>query len=409
MKFRSKLSISLLALSAVGIGAVAKFHAPQAPSPWPSFVADNGHTGNSNSGGALFNSYSNGSVGSVGTNYSSPVLTQGSFSSGGYLWRGALVVGDDSGVSSCIAISAGGTQAWTYSTGGAIKATPHIQGVFGNADEVYVGSDDNYFYRISNAPISGPQGTLIARYLTGGAIRSSACGSSQNVYFGSDDYKVYSLSTVSGLSLDWSYSTGGPVESSPVIDGNNVYVGSDDGYFYAIHQSGALKGTLTWRYNVGSIIRSSPTYVSSNSSLVFGARDSYVYSLNTSGGLNWSYLTGGAVDSSPSQSTDHTKVYIGSDDGYLYCLNASTGALVWNISLGSAIKGAPAVCNDGTIMVSTDTDGVFHVAANGSSVLHHFDSSTTMGSSPAVGRTDLTTYYQRVFYVTNAGAVKDIK
>ena len=50
--------------------------------------------------------------------------------------------------------------------------------------------------------------------------------------------------------------------------------------------------------------------------------------------LLWSYATLGAVESSPT--VVNGKVYVGSDDGNAYCLNASTGAKIWNCTIGSA-------------------------------------------------------------------------
>ncbi|MBS1700653.1 MAG: PQQ-binding-like beta-propeller repeat protein [Armatimonadetes bacterium] len=421
MKKLTLISISAVAITGMSVAAMRFL--PGNVTPWRAFHAFAERNG---IGANTLASYNTSSIGSIGTTYGSPVLTSGPSANFSYGYRGALVVCNTSGDVCCLPISGGGTQSWTYTTGGAIYGTPWIGNLL-DLDDVFVGSDDNYFYRISNDPNSTNQGSVKAAYQTGGAIRSSPCGDESPasapggandgyIYFGCDDYKIYSLRAQTptngdGLSFEWSYTTGGVVESSPTFDSVNVYVGSDDGYMYAIRRkdNGSLwsKGDLCFRYQTGDAIRSTPCIYGGK--IFFGSRDDYIYAIDvTTQSLSWSYQTGGNVDSSPAVSKSGSNIYVGSDDGYLYCISTG-GTYQWSLNLGSPIKSSPAVANDGTIFVGTDSDGVYHVSTSGS-VLHHFSSGVNVYPSVAIGKTDATSGATgRAFYVTTAGNIYDIK
>jgi outer membrane protein assembly factor BamB len=413
MKNAKRLLFSVGALAIIGVGAATIKFIPGNVPPWRAFHRVANHQGI----GGWTASTSSGGVASVGTTYSSPVLTAGTFSNITYGWRGALVVGNDAGDITCVPISMGGTQSWTYTTGGPVKGTPWIGNLI-DLDDVYVGSDDGNFYRISNDPAPGTQGTLKGSYSTGGAIRSSPAGDESNgvIYFGSQDDKLYCLQTKTpmqggGFGFNWSYTTGGNVDSSPAVGNSEVYVGSDDGYLYAVHRFNGLgysAGDLFFRYQTGGAIKSSPC-LDGSADVVFGSQDDYIYSVDSVGGtLNWRYQTGGNVDSSPTLSTSGTNIYVGSDDGYLYCISTA-GTFQWRLNLGSPIKSSPAVMADGTILVGTDGDGVYHVSTTGSS-LNHYSASVGVRSSPAIGLTDPRTgAVGRAFYVTTAGSIIDLK
>jgi hypothetical protein len=71
------------------------------------------------------------------------------------------------------------------------------------------------------------------RFQSGAAIRSSPCMNGLNqVFFGSDDFNVYSLDEATGEQL-WAYETKGEVRSSCQVEGigsgiSTVYIRSDD-------------------------------------------------------------------------------------------------------------------------------------------------------------------------------------
>ena len=54
-------------------------------------------------------------------------------------------------------------------------------------------------------------------------------------------------------------------------------------------------------------------------------------------------------------------VYVGSYDDMVYALNASTGALLWSYTTGSAVESSPAVAN-GVVYVGSYDDKVYAFA-----------------------------------------------
>jgi len=75
-------------------------------------------------------------------------------------------------------------------------------------------------------------------------------------------------------------------------------------------------GKLRWKFETGSIVRSSPIAVGDK--LFFGSYDGNFYVLNRfSGELLWKYQTERMISSSPAYYDG--KVYVASEDGTIYC------------------------------------------------------------------------------------------
>ena len=72
------------------------------------------------------------------------------------------------------------------------------------------------------------------KFETGGPIDSSpAIGLNGNIYFGSQDNKVYALSSKTGEKI-WDFETNGIINSSPALDKTGIiYIGSRDKALYA--------------------------------------------------------------------------------------------------------------------------------------------------------------------------------
>jgi len=121
-----------------------------------------------------------------------------------------------------------GSLKWKYTANDAISSTPAID-MATDANAVYAGSEDGSLYSLNRTT-----GLLNWKYATGDAITSSpAIDKNGNIYFGSLDKKIYSLSKRGAL--QWTYTTQDEVHSSPAIGSNGLlYIGSNDGYLYAV-------------------------------------------------------------------------------------------------------------------------------------------------------------------------------
>lgn len=206
--------------------------------------------------------------------------------------------------------TATGQMKWRYHTTGFIVSSPTI----GPKGIIFVGSIDNYLYAVSS------NGTLVWKFLTGGYIRASPVLSNnlKTVSVGSADSHVYSLTVETGLQL-WSYPTGAAMMSSLLVatDGT-LYFGSDDFSLYAISTEGILK----WSLDTKGYVRTLP--VLGEDGAVYLVSDSNLYAVSPNGVLRWQYEMGGFIHTRPYIDHDGI-VYVGSDDGYIYAVEQHYG------------------------------------------------------------------------------------
>ena len=125
--------------------------------------------------------------------------------------------------------------AWSYATGYYVFSSPAL----GSDGRVHVGSFDNRLYAIAS------DGALEWSYETSGNVHSSpALGSDGRVHVGSQDNRLYAIASDGALS--WSYVTGWYVDSSPALGSDGrVYVGSYDNRLYCIRQAPTETPTIT--------------------------------------------------------------------------------------------------------------------------------------------------------------------
>jgi len=150
--------------------------------------------------------------------------------------------------------------------------------VIGSDSSIYVGTVHTstglgFLHAIS------PTGTEHWAFQAGGPIYSSpAIDGDLNLYFGSDDYKLYRVRPDGGQ--DWTFPTGSWVDSSPAVDsGGNIYFGSNDGWFYAVDPT----GSELWSYRIGSEVSFSSPAIAADGTVIVGATDGKVYAFKATG------------------------------------------------------------------------------------------------------------------------------
>jgi outer membrane protein assembly factor BamB len=166
------------------------------------------------------------------------------------------------------------------------------------------------------------------------------------------------------LTLSWKFETGGSIISSPTIVDGVVYFGSQDKNVYAV---GAWSGELLWSFATNSPIQSSMAVA--NGKVYTGGDDGNVYCLDAyTGKMLWKTFVNGkqeatyatiVMTSSPTVSSG--MVYIGSMDGNFYALNAETGNVVWKFASVGPIGCSPAVSNGAVFFTAEGpTTGVLY-------------------------------------------------
>ena len=100
-----------------------------------------------------------------------------------------------------------------------------------------VGSADYQLHAVSD------QGIHLWGFKTGGRVYSSPLPQGDDVYFGSDDGRLYKVDLHSGMLL-WEFLTGDRVRSSPAMANGILFAASFDGFLYAVE---AESGRQVWK------------------------------------------------------------------------------------------------------------------------------------------------------------------
>lgn len=201
----------------------------------------------------------------------------------------------------------------------------------------------------------GPKnvGTLVDKWHVSSGVSVEGMNSSPAVangvvYVGSDDHKLYAVST--GGTVLWSRATKDKVRSSPAVAGGVVFVGSDDGHVYAWKTNGQALWVSDY---LGGQVSASPLVV--NGIVYIGSHGGDFYALKASTGkVLWSQHTWSVWDSA---SFDGGTVFVGSDQNTVFAFAASSGNLRWSTDVGGRARGVPVVAN-GRVFVGTDAGRV---------------------------------------------------
>lgn len=228
--------------------------------------------------------------------------------------------------------------AWKRAVG-AIASSPAI----GGDGTIYVSTTDGKLHAIA-ADGSATAWTATTNDTLGSS--SPAIALDGTIYIGSSDKKLYAFTRTGAMK--WAFETGGAISGSPVVGGDEtVYVGSTDGKLYAV----APDGKARWTYATGGPITGAPCV--RGGFVYVGSDDKKLHAVATpTGTKKWTYDTLGPV-ATPVIGADGI-VYVGSADGHLYAVTPS-GLLFFAVNAKGRIHGAPALGDDQTLYVTTDT------------------------------------------------------
>ncbi|MBI2583376.1 MAG: PQQ-binding-like beta-propeller repeat protein, partial [Candidatus Aenigmarchaeota archaeon] len=244
-----------------------------------------------------------------------------------------------------------------------------------NAPKGWIGFKRNK-ERTSYNPVGGPiKNIVIWTKSVGSEIRSSPVVLNDRVYIGSAN-AIHALDARTG-NITWSFQTGSPVHSTPAVSTNGiVFAGSSNNKIYALNAS---NGNKSWEYATGGAVESSPLL---HGGIVYaGSNDSKIYALNASSGTKvWEYATGDKVVSSPA--FYRGVIFIGSNDNRTYALNASTGTHIWNQTTGGRVRSTPAL-HKGIVYVGSDDSRIYAFITRDGRKLWEHDAGSPV-SSPAI-------------------------
>lgn len=283
------------------------------------------------------------------------------------LTDGTIYVGDLSG--RLYSIDSSGTVRWVVNLKSGIWACPVLIG----EDELVVATLDGVVYALNS-------GRLEELTVLPGEVRASPAVRGNHLYLATVLGELYALTRGNDGSwkVAWVFRSGGEIWSSPAIDRRgNVYFGSFDGKLYSVSPAGKLR----WAYKTGGRIWSSPA-VGPGDVIYFGSDDGYLYALSQSGKLLWRFRTPSYVRSSPAVGPNG-EIYVGGWDNSLYAFKPN-GELIWRVGLGANVFGSPLVDNYGTIYVGS-WDGNFYAILRNGEILWRVNLKKRIDSSPTIG------------------------
>jgi len=206
----------------------------------------------------------------------------------------------------------------------------------------------------------GPRAVKVGwRATVGGAVTAQVTSSpdEQTLYVATLDGNVIALAREDGKPR-WSVALGERVYSAPLVrDDGTVYVGSDAKKLVALSPAGAV----LWRLEVDGEADTGAVFAK-DGSIVFSAGAS-VLSVRRGGDVAWRFTAKGKVFTAPAV-TENGLVIVGSQDDRVYGIDA-TGAAAWSTALGADVDGAAVVGDDGGIYVGTDKGEVVRLDPGG--------------------------------------------
>lgn len=165
---------------------------------------------------------------------------------------------------------------------------------------------------------------------------------------GSADNRLHAVAD-NGTYL-WGFPTGGRVYSSPVPDGDDVYFGSDDGRLYKLD---VHSGTLLWEFATGGDVRGSAALAGGR--VIFASGDGFCYAVDAASGLLvWKAPV--APHTRGSVAVSGGRVYVGDEQGVAHCFAAADGKELWKKPVGGYVTACPLVTPDGVFFLSEQGD-----------------------------------------------------
>lgn len=192
------------------------------------------------------------------------------------------------------------------------------------------------------------------------------------IYFGTSDNKVYALNGTGGEpAWEKPFVTGNKVWGTPAVDDNTVFIGSFDKNLYALR---ATDGTLQWQFTTGGPIAMTPLVA--NGTVYFGSFDRQFYAVDkTTGALRWQTASPAGNWYWAKSIIVDNQIYAPNLDGKVYIFNLSTGQVLNDIKIGSAISSSPVLVGDNIILAEQNGKvWKLNTKSNVVTLLHDFGS-----------------------------------
>ena len=222
-------------------------------------------------------------------------------------------------------------QIWKFQTDNLIEMRPCL-----GEENLYVSDDANSVYCLDMS------GQLLWKKNVNKDITSGVCEGGEQVFFGTEEGHIFSLSKAGGQER-WNFQAEGALRTDPVFSQGKVVFGSDDHCLYIINQSGSLleKFEADDKIQGGMLI--------DQGNLYFGSNGHHFYCFDLAKHkLKWKVKTGGKVRAYPV--SDKKRVFFLCMNNVLYCLNKKNGTILWWKNVPSRSFFPPEVIDDKVVV-----------------------------------------------------------
>ena len=180
------------------------------------------------------------------------------------------------------------------------------------------------------------------KYKTGQAVSASPLVTSDTVYIGSGDFKMYAFDLKNGTKK-WEFAAARLIKATPALENGRLFFGAWDNMFYCLDAS---DGKLIWKIPVshkddGHFSAGTCNPVISGENLIFCSHDYTVRCISQeTGGTVWAYRPT-KEELGPSYSTAVIKdgvAYFGSISGHVLGFDVERGQKVFDVNVRPSKK-----------------------------------------------------------------------
>lgn len=206
----------------------------------------------------------------------------------------------------------------------------------------------------------GPRTPRIGfRTSVGGPVVSQVTASpdESTLYVSTLGGQLVALSRADGA-RSWSVALGDRAYGTPLVgDDGTIYLGTDAKKLLAV----SPKGTVLFRLETEGEADTSAAFDEAGN-VVFAAGNR-LHSMRRGGDLAWRFAARGKIFTAPAI-TNEGLVIVGAQDHHVHAVGVG-GELAWKVDLAADVDGAPAIGDDGSIYVGTDAGDVVRLDARG--------------------------------------------
>ena len=145
--------------------------------------------------------------------------------------------------------------------------------------------------------------------------------------------------------------------AEPVMTESRVLQGTREGYLYSLNLKGSRHALIAWKFKAEGGVNTAATLA--DGKVYFGSNGGVLYALKEEdGSLIWRTRVGSVEKGSRKHFTVpllvEGRMYVGGANKTFYCLDAASGTILWEKALTDWIRSKPALTSEGLLVAGVD-------------------------------------------------------